>query len=92
MRTDLPPWIVELLPQFEQENLDYIKACGDRAWKDIVANHRGRHWYMVVGADRQISEVSLTSHLPCYLSHINSIASQADTVPSRSFGGDVEAP
>ena len=90
LRTDLPKWIVELLPLFEDECLNYIKACGDRAWKDIEANNRGRHWYMVVGADRQISEVS-TPLLHCFRTNLRLLARQAHTVSSGSHGGDYEA-
>ncbi|RPD68508.1 hypothetical protein L226DRAFT_576322 [Lentinus tigrinus ALCF2SS1-7] len=63
-RTDLAPLMSELqadgstfLEAIEKESLAYIKACGDRSYKDIEANNRGRHWYMVIGVDRQLSEL-----------------------------------
>ncbi|KAI0744786.1 hypothetical protein C8Q76DRAFT_789270 [Earliella scabrosa] len=60
-RTEVPPWMVSaegpdqltFLDKFELQCRAYIERCGNRSADDLKANNRGRHWYMVVGIDRQ---------------------------------------
>ncbi|KAI0691741.1 hypothetical protein C8Q76DRAFT_698506 [Earliella scabrosa] len=60
-RSDVPFWMesreepeqLTFLERFEADCLSYIARCGPRAAGDLEVNNRGRHWYMVVGIDRQ---------------------------------------
>lgn len=65
-RSDVPFWMesreepeqLTFLERFEADCLSYIARCGPRAAGDLEVNNRGRHWYMVVGIDRQNKLVS----------------------------------
>ncbi|RPD70722.1 hypothetical protein L226DRAFT_224805 [Lentinus tigrinus ALCF2SS1-7] len=64
-RADVSSWMFKpeavwdgrnFLEQIAFESLRYRDECGDRSQKDIDANHRGDHWYNVIGVDRQIKQ------------------------------------
>lgn len=72
-----------LLAEFEKDCKAYVNACKDIGDALAEKNLRGRHWFMVIGVDRQMKKVSLLQdHSHSVL--INSLDAKSNKVPSRT--------
>lgn len=63
LRTNLPPWMGELLPKLSEEIMSFVKSC-PLPLSVRKRNSRGMHWFCILGVHRNNLKVWFGLLLP----------------------------